>query len=192
MEMMKTMRTMMKMFGCAVALSLAACAVDAEDLTVEERAEIAGATMLSTDEAEAVPENGPSNKQLCGGFAGLECPGGMMCVDFPGDGCNPNQGGADCIGMCVGNPNACDFNSDPTKDYIGTSAEECASIKFFCDPGEEYFSDECGCGCLDPDGNNGQAETCGDSVCGAGLVCCNASCGICTEPGGFCTQLACL
>ena len=71
MEMMKTMRTMMTMFGCAVALSLAACAVDAEDLTVEERAEIAGATMLSTDEAEAMPENGPSNKQLCGGFAGL-------------------------------------------------------------------------------------------------------------------------
>lgn len=34
-------------------------------------------------------------------------------------------------------------------------------------------------------------EPCGSAVCGEGLVCCNASCGICTPPGGFCTQQAC-
>jgi len=34
-------------------------------------------------------------------------------------------------------------------------------------------------------------EQCGDVFCGDGTVCCNASCGICTEPGGFCIQLAC-
>ena len=39
---------------------------------------------------------------------------------------------------------------------------------------------------------NGQAEACGDSVCGAGEVCCNASCGICTPPDGVCIQVVCL
>lgn len=34
-------------------------------------------------------------------------------------------------------------------------------------------------------------EQCGDVVCGAGMECCNASCGICVEPGGFCTQEVC-
>ena len=37
----------------------------------------------------------------------------------------------------------------------------------------------------------GSAETCGDATCAKGQVCCNASCGICTEPGGVCTQQAC-
>jgi hypothetical protein len=38
--------------------------------------------------------------QFCGGFAGIPCPDGFMCVDVPGDGCNPNHGGADCAGYC--------------------------------------------------------------------------------------------
>jgi hypothetical protein len=32
---------------------------------------------------------------------------------------------------------------------------------------------------------------CGDTVCTGGQVCCNASCGICTQPDQFCTQQAC-
>lgn len=32
---------------------------------------------------------------------------------------------------------------------------------------------------------------CGSAVCAPGMVCCNASCGICTPPDGFCTQQAC-
>jgi len=32
--------------------------------------------------------------------------------------------------------------------YVGTSAAECAVIRFTCDAGEEYFADDCGCGCL--------------------------------------------
>ena len=39
--------------------------------------------------------------QGCGGFAGLPCPDGQMCVDVPDDGCSPERGGADCPGMCV-------------------------------------------------------------------------------------------
>jgi hypothetical protein len=34
-------------------------------------------------------------------------------------------------------------------------------------------------------------EQCGDTLCPAGQVCCNASCGICTEPDGGCIDLWC-
>ncbi|HVH41471.1 MAG TPA: hypothetical protein VM925_03980 [Labilithrix sp.] len=32
---------------------------------------------------------------------------------------------------------------------------------------------------------------CGRATCEPGMVCCNASCGICTPPDGMCTQQAC-
>ena len=38
--------------------------------------------------------------QFCGGIAGIPCPDGFVCVDVPGDGCNPKSGGADCAGVC--------------------------------------------------------------------------------------------
>ncbi|MFN8640970.1 MAG: hypothetical protein U0802_04660 [Candidatus Binatia bacterium] len=36
----------------------------------------------------------------CGGIAGIPCPMGYTCVDRPDDGCDPDQGGADCGGVC--------------------------------------------------------------------------------------------
>lgn len=47
----------------------------------------------------------------------------------------------------------------------------------------------CGGGTSDPDAGNGVA--CGAVTCGAGQVCCNASCGICTAPGETCTEQVC-
>lgn len=44
-----------------------------------------------------------------------------------------------------------------------------------------------GTGALDSAGG----QKCGASSCEEGTVCCNASCGICTPPGGVCIQLAC-
>lgn len=79
----------------------------------------------------------------------------------------------------------CDY-SDPNKNYLGQSPEQCMTIKYFCQQGTVPFSDECGCGCETP-----QPEPCGGTTCAAGMVCCNASCGICTLPGQFCTQQAC-
>ena len=38
--------------------------------------------------------------EFCGGIAGIPCSEGFVCVDVPGDGCNPNRGGADCAGYC--------------------------------------------------------------------------------------------
>ncbi|MFN3198282.1 MAG: hypothetical protein ACE366_07660 [Bradymonadia bacterium] len=53
----------------------------------------------------------PLPPQMCGGFAGFECPEGLICVDDPNDECDPAQGGADCIGICVEDdspaPNQC-------------------------------------------------------------------------------------
>jgi hypothetical protein len=41
--------------------------------------------------------------QNCGGFAGFSCTNSAeQCVDNPYDSCDPNQGGADCPGICVG------------------------------------------------------------------------------------------
>ena len=34
-------------------------------------------------------------------------------------------------------------------------------------------------------------EKCGVVTCPRGLECCNASCGICVEPGGACIQIVC-
>jgi hypothetical protein len=31
---------------------------------------------------------------------GKPCPAGMACVDKPGDGCDPDKGDADCLGVC--------------------------------------------------------------------------------------------
>lgn len=52
--------------------------------------------------SDASPDASPGTASVrCGGFAGLPCPGGGRCVDDPSDDCDPANGGADCIGMCV-------------------------------------------------------------------------------------------
>ena len=43
----------------------------------------------------------PPLRLLCGGEpGGNACPAGFVCVDFPGDQCNPVRGDSDCIGYC--------------------------------------------------------------------------------------------
>lgn len=39
----------------------------------------------------------------CGGIAGFQCPGSLVCVDVPNDGCDPKAGGRDCLGHCAAN-----------------------------------------------------------------------------------------
>jgi hypothetical protein len=59
----------------------------------------------------------PQRVQHCGGIAGIPCPGAGKCVDDPSDSCDPNNGGADCGGICQCPPLPCPsnapFNSDP-------------------------------------------------------------------------------
>lgn len=94
---------------------------------------------------------------VCGGVAGFGCPEGDSCVDDPRDDCDPNNGGADCSGICVsaadqqaqpadGGTQACD-TKDPEKTYVSTDPEQCAAIRFACETGKEPFFNDCGCGC---------------------------------------------
>lgn len=42
---------------------------------------------------------------------------------------------------------SCDYNSE-TKKYVAKDRKECTFILYACvGPEEDYFSDECGCGC---------------------------------------------
>ncbi|KAF3006281.1 hypothetical protein E8E14_008027 [Neopestalotiopsis sp. 37M] len=45
----------------------------------------------------------PNDYTPCSGFIGLSCPenSGLQCYDLPNDDCDPNNGGADCIGICL-------------------------------------------------------------------------------------------
>lgn len=42
----------------------------------------------------------PPKPQACGGIAGIKCPDDQVCIDDPGDSCDPTSGGADCPGIC--------------------------------------------------------------------------------------------
>ena len=89
--------------------------------------------------------------------------------------------------------NACRWQCDPCPPnryctmscrQIGNCGSACTAIGLCI---EGYHWDDTACACLP----NAGGEPCGDKVCGAGMVCCNASCGICTPPDGACIQIAC-
>jgi hypothetical protein len=100
--------------------------------------------------------------QFCGGIAGIACPGRGTCVDDPSDSCDPARGGADCSGVC-----------------------HCVE-NVLCVRGTHFDGSAAVCACVPDDGS-----ACGPTSCGEGMVCCNASCGICTPPGYACIQIAC-
>jgi hypothetical protein len=86
--------------------------------------------------------------EFCGGIAGFQCPSGLVCVDDPHDGCDPNQGGADCGGICV-KPKGRKGCGGPDRHYASKNLDQCAAILFKCSAGQEAFFDHCGCGCED-------------------------------------------
>jgi len=69
-------------------------------------------------------------------------------------------------------------------EAIGKCPSTCTSIAL-CIQG--YVWDDKACACVP--GSTGEA--CGPTTCAVGQVCCNSSCGVCTEPGGVCTQQFC-
>ena len=73
--------------------------------------------------------------QNCGGFAGFQCSDpNEECVDNPNDSCDPNNGGADCGGICQ--PKAATGACVKT----GCSGQICADQDMFstCEWREEY------------------------------------------------------
>lgn len=71
------------------------CGCDGQTYSNECEAHASGVSIQTRGECES-----PVEPMFCGGFAGFECPRGMVCVDDPSDDCDPNRGGADCIGIC--------------------------------------------------------------------------------------------
>ena len=96
--------------------------------------------------------------QFCGGIAGFPCPDGQTCIDDPSDNCDPQNGGADCGGICVQETNPC------------------AAI--LCPVGTECVAKGDSASCV--------PQRCGNTVCGVGMVCCNPLLSICTLPGRVC------
>ena len=77
---------------------------------------------------------------MCGGFAGIACDPGYVCVDNPNDSCNPQTGGRDCSGLCQ-------CGAPPDYGYILNDPNKCATVRFKCDSKHEPFFNACGCGC---------------------------------------------
>jgi hypothetical protein len=114
-------------------------------------------------------------RRRCGGIAGIPCPAGFTCVDDPRDDCDPEAGGADCIGICVRRV------KDP-----------CAAVR--CRQGTKCCP-RCGGICVPDDvrcaNDLCRREPCNEATCGPGEYCCNESCSLCVPLGDACTQEVC-
>ena len=102
-----------------------------------------GACMVASDPGEdesvgTVDQQVKPGTMTCGGFAGLLCPDGYSCVDDPSDRCDPDNGGADCPGICKqdkGKPvgEACNQVTCHAGDYCcNYSCSICAPEGGFC------------------------------------------------------------
>ena len=56
----------------------------------------------TTSEGSSCTSSAGDEPEPCGGFAGTACSNeAMVCIDDPSDSCDPSNGGADCLGLCV-------------------------------------------------------------------------------------------
>jgi hypothetical protein len=152
----------------------------------------------------------------CGGITGASCPGAGTCIDDTRDDCDPEDGGADCPGVCECNalslctegyefdrsPGACTcvMTDDPCKSVRCRGGTHCEvhdgrplcvlddnpCAVVLCKTGTECVVKDGAAVCVSTGG-----LACGSSTCAAGEYCCNASCGMCAPPGVACIQIAC-
>lgn len=72
----------------------------------------------------SVSFDGECPRAFCGGIGGVACAGFGHCVDDPSDDCDPEQGGADCAGICE-----CTQNALCAKGYhFDSSGEVCMCV----------------------------------------------------------------
>jgi hypothetical protein len=83
---------------------------------------------------------------FCGGPSSTGCWCDDACVDY-GDCC------ADVDEACgveaPQDPGICPDPDDPAVHYIFENPLQCLPILFGCEEGQQGFSDDCGCGCID-------------------------------------------
>ncbi len=103
------------------AVYMPVCGCDGNTYGNSCEAAASGTGVLHEGECEPPPPGG-----FCGGFAGIECPEGQVCVDDETDDCDPAMGGADCAGVCV-------VDDVPAEPCVigGCNAELCASEPLF-------------------------------------------------------------
>jgi hypothetical protein len=144
------------------------CGCDSQTYSNSCMAAASGTSVSAQGACEAQPI-------FCGGFGNIACPSGLDCVDDPNDGCDVNNGGADCGGICV-------------------EPEECEPVlcELFCSAGFKTDANGCEiCACADP---VGPAETC-EGACGdqsaSGCWCDDACAGYgdcCGDIDDFCSE----
>jgi hypothetical protein len=102
---------------------------------------VAGEPVCQADDEPTEPTDGP----LCGGFAGIECPGAGSCIDDPSDDCDPDRGGADCSGICT-----------------------CGNVLLLCIPGTVFDDSPDVCACMPEEP---PVDACATVRCAAGTHC---------------------
>ena len=94
-------------------------------------------------------------------FTGCDRPDAIACTmdaKVCPDGSSVGRIPPDCeFTPCIGGRIGCDYDV-PERKYVGKSVDECSLIRFTCEQGMEYFTDECGCGCILSDGESGKLQ----------------------------------
>jgi len=143
----------------------------------------------------------PDSGRTCGPVCAIYCEyGNQLGPDgCPMCACNPPPGGTTDAGaptqcgatVCQPGTECCNASCGTcVPPGFACTQEACACAPVVCTLACQYGfqrgADGCEiCACAPP------PQSCGNVTCGAGLECCNASCGICVPPGNACIQIAC-
>jgi hypothetical protein len=133
-----------------------------------------------------VPDAGPP-KQTC---ANTKCPPRSYCDDI--------SGSAECIALPSCDTVKCTATTTCELVQVQCVRAPCPPLPMCVPKAPEVCNLACKPGMHCAFTNNGpkcEADepdvSCGKNTCGAGQVCCNASCGICGSPKGACPAIAC-
>jgi len=118
-------------------------------------------------------------KVICGGIAGLACPGMGQCADDPSDSCDPSAGGADCSGICscvetVACTNTSHFDSSPSIcACVANTPTQCPPVcEIYCEHGNVPDANGCPtCTCNPP-----PSSACATVLCAANAHCDRGKC----------------
>eukprot|EP00755_Sulcionema_specki_P006799 Sspe_Gene.36456::Locus_17613_Transcript_1_1_Confidence_1.000_Length_1504::g.36456::m.36456 len=80
---------------------------------------------LECSKEECEPRACPAclGKEKCGGPQDVQCKSGYMCVDFPDDNCDPDNGDKECVGCCEKEEDGCTLSCG-TRVPVGWSGND--------------------------------------------------------------------